>query len=42
MVITGDLTQIDLPVKGNSGLYDTFENYKIYLGKHENFKEGCN
>ena len=25
MVITGDLTQVDLPKKGNSGLYEALE-----------------
>ena len=25
MVVTGDLTQVDLPIKGNSGLYDALE-----------------
>ena len=32
MVITGDLTQIDLPVKGNSGLYDALKVTKSIPG----------
>ncbi len=32
MVVTGDLTQIDLPNKGNSGLYEALEVTKPILG----------
>ena len=32
MVITGDLTQIDLPVRGNSGLYDALKVTKSIPG----------